>query len=140
MNIAKDKLFEWLIKLEKGKTSYWIGIIDNKYIHNIKLSIHAITKNQCNKNVLRCLTSLWCAVYIYPAECMYIHVYLTFHKVWSNYTISLRNNLLPFPETHNLLSSPENFFILFPPLNWEQCVYHRIQRYLMWCARCLLMT
>ena len=34
----EDKVFERQIKLEKGKTSYWIGIIDKRYVHSIKLS------------------------------------------------------------------------------------------------------
>ena len=33
MKIANDKTFERQIKLENGKTSYRIGIIDNKYLY-----------------------------------------------------------------------------------------------------------
>ena len=39
MKLAKDKDFERLIKYEKGKTSYWIGTINNRHVHNIKLII-----------------------------------------------------------------------------------------------------
>ena len=47
--ITKDKTFERLIKLEKGKTSYQIGIINNRHAHSIKLSIQAITETQYNE-------------------------------------------------------------------------------------------
>ena len=49
MKIAKDKALERLIKLEKGKTSYWKGIINNGYVHSIKLSIQAVTETHCNE-------------------------------------------------------------------------------------------
>ena len=49
MKIAKDKAFERLIKLEKGKTSYRIGIINSRHVHSIKLSIQAVTETQCNE-------------------------------------------------------------------------------------------
>ena len=47
--IIKDKAFERLIKLEKRKTSYQIGIINNRHVCSIKLSIEAITKTHCNE-------------------------------------------------------------------------------------------
>ena len=49
MKIAKDKAFERLIKLEKGKTSYRIGIINSRHVHSIKLSIQAVTETHCNE-------------------------------------------------------------------------------------------
>ena len=39
MKIAKDKAFEGLIKLKKGKTSYQIGLLKSRHVHSIKLSI-----------------------------------------------------------------------------------------------------
>ena len=44
MKIAKDKAFERLIKLEKGKTSYRIGLLKSRHIHSIKVSIQAVTE------------------------------------------------------------------------------------------------
>ena len=49
MKIAKDKAFERLIKLEKGKTSYRIGIINSRHVHSIKLSIEAVRDTNCNE-------------------------------------------------------------------------------------------
>ena len=49
MKIAKDKAFERLIKLEKGKTSYRIGIINSRHVHSMKLSIQAVTETHCNE-------------------------------------------------------------------------------------------
>ena len=49
MKTAKDKAFERLIKLEKGKTSYRIGLINSRHVHSIKLSIQAVTETQCNE-------------------------------------------------------------------------------------------
>ena len=49
MKIGKEKAFERQIKLEKEKTSYWIGIIDNRYVHSINFSIQAVTETQCNE-------------------------------------------------------------------------------------------
>ena len=49
----KDKAFERLIKLGKGKTSYWIGLIKSKHVHSIKLSIQAITETHYNEWTVR---------------------------------------------------------------------------------------
>ena len=54
MKIVKDKAFERLIKLEKGKTPYQICIINNRHVHSIKLSIQ--TETQCNE---------WIVSYLY---------------------------------------------------------------------------
>ena len=48
MNIAKDKAFERLIKLEKGKTSKRIGLIKSRHVHSTKLSIQAVTETHYN--------------------------------------------------------------------------------------------
>ena len=40
----EDKAFERQIKLEKGKTSYLIGIIDKRYVYSIKLSFNTSYK------------------------------------------------------------------------------------------------
>ena len=42
MKIAKDKAFEGLIKLDKGKTSYRIGLLKSRHVHSIKLSIYKL--------------------------------------------------------------------------------------------------
>ena len=49
MKIAKDKAFERLIKLEKGKISFQIGIINNRHVHIIKVSIQAVTETRFNE-------------------------------------------------------------------------------------------
>ena len=48
MKIAKDKAFERLIKLEKWKTSYRIGLLKSRHVHSIKLSIQAVTETHYN--------------------------------------------------------------------------------------------
>ena len=48
MKIAKDKAFERLIKLEKGKTSCRIGLLKSRRVHSIKLSIQAVTETHYN--------------------------------------------------------------------------------------------
>ena len=52
MKTAKGKAFERLIKLEKGKTSYRIGLINSRHVHSIKLSIQAVTETQCNEQTV----------------------------------------------------------------------------------------
>ena len=51
MKTAKDKAFERLIKLVKGKTSYRIGLINSRHVHSKKLSIQAVTETQCNESM-----------------------------------------------------------------------------------------
>ena len=62
MKITKDKAFERLIKLEKGKASYQIAIINNRHVHGIKLSIQTITGSQCQlfNNVSSTMNMIQC--------------------------------------------------------------------------------
>ena len=98
MKIAKDKAFERLIKLEKEKISYQIGIINNRHVDSIKLSIQAITETQCNECTVTSISKLKSHYIIKKQQitcqnchirCKECNVYI--HKYTSTYPDSLLN-------------------------------------------------